>query len=136
MRIIIDTNVLVSGVFFGGPPYDILEAWRDGKLILLISPAIFEEYNRVMEELASNFPEIQIESLLNYLVVHSELVLPPPLDPVIHDDPSDDKFLECGVAGKAAYIVTGDKHLLKLRTFGEIPIVNPRTFLQKYHLKG
>jgi len=132
VKIVLDTNVFVSSVFFGGPPHKILEAWRDGKIQLLLSPAILEEYQRVMRELAVRFPEIKVEALINFIVVHSEIILPPSLPSVIQADPSDDKFLECAVAGEATCIVTGDKHLLKLLTFRRIPILKPRQFVEDY----
>jgi len=132
VKIVLDTNVFVSSVFFGGPPHKILEAWRDGKIQLLLSPAILEEYQRVMRELAVRFPEIKVEALINFIVVHSEIILPPSLPSVIQADPSDDKFLECAVAGEATCIVTGDKHLLKLLTFRRIPILTPRQFVEDY----
>jgi putative PIN family toxin of toxin-antitoxin system len=132
VKVVFDTNVFVSGIFFGGPPRKILEAWRDGKIQLLLSPMILEEYQRVMRELAVQFPDIEVEALLDFLIVHSEIVLPPPLPPVIQVDPSDDKFLECAVAGEAACIVTGDKHLLKLLKFRGISILKPREFAEKY----
>jgi predicted nucleic acid-binding protein len=53
MRIVLDTNVFVSGVFFSGPPYQILKAWRDDQLQLAISKEILEEYQRVGEALAA-----------------------------------------------------------------------------------
>lgn len=93
---------------------------------------ILEEYQRVMRELAVQFIEIEVEALVDFLIVHSEIVLPPPLPPVIQVDPSDDKFLECAVAGEAACIVTGDKHLLKLLKFREISILKPREFVEQY----
>ena len=132
MKIVLDTNVFVSSVFFGGPPHKILEAWRDGKIQLLLSPAILEEYQRVLRELAVRFPEIKVEALIDFIIVHSEIILPPSLPPVIQADPSDDKFLECAVAGEATCIVTGDKHLLKLLTFRRIPILKPRQFVEDY----
>ena len=132
MRIVLDTNVFVSGVFFTGPPYKILQAWRDGQVQLLLSPAIMDEYRAVLTELSSHFPDIEIEPLLHFLAIHSEIVLPPSLSPVIRDDPSDDKFLECALAGEAAFIVSGDKHLLKLSVFEGIEILSPRDFLQGY----
>ena len=132
MKVVLDTNVFVSGVFFGGPPYKILEAWRDGKIQLLLSPAILEEYQRVMRELAVQFPEIKVEALIDFMIVHSEIILPPSLPPVIQVDPSDDKFLECAVAGEATCIVTGDKHLLKLLKFRGISILKPREFVEDY----
>jgi putative PIN family toxin of toxin-antitoxin system len=132
VKVVLDTNVFVSGVFFGGPPHKILEAWRDGKVQLLVSPAILEEYQRVMRELAVQFPEIKVEALMEFMIVHSEIILPPSLPPVIQLDPSDDIFLECAVAGEASCIVTGDKHLLKLLKFREIPILKPREFVEDY----
>ncbi|MBM4277945.1 MAG: putative toxin-antitoxin system toxin component, PIN family [Deltaproteobacteria bacterium] len=122
MKVVLDTNVFVSGVFFGGPPRKILEAWRDDKIQLLLSPEILEEYQRVLHELAVAFPGIEVEALMDFLILHSEIVVPIPLHPVIQADPSDNKFLECAVAGKGTCIVSGDKHLLKLVEFREIPI--------------
>jgi len=132
VRIVLDTNVLISGIFFTGPPYQILEAWRDGNLQILVSPAILEEYRRVMNELASQFEAINLDSFLDLLTLRSEIVLAPVMPRVIKDDPSDDKFLECAIAGKAACIVSGDKHLLKLSEFRGIRILTPRQFIQMY----
>ncbi|MBM4308165.1 MAG: putative toxin-antitoxin system toxin component, PIN family [Deltaproteobacteria bacterium] len=132
MKVVLDTNVFVSGVFFGGPPRKILEAWRDDKIQLLLSPEILEEYQRVLHELAVAFSSIEVETLLDFLILHSEIVVPLPLHPVIQADPSDNKFLECAVSGKATCIVSGDKHLLKLVKFREIPILKPRAFWEDY----
>ncbi len=88
-----------------------------------------------MGELALQFTEVRVEGLIDFMVVHSEIVLSPSLPPVIQVDPSDDKFLECAVAGKAICIVTGDKHLLKLLKFRGISILKPREFVE-YHLGG
>jgi len=135
VKVVLDTNVFVSGVFFRGPPYQVLKAWRDGKIQILVSPAILEEYHRVMLELSARFPEIDPRSLVDFLAVHSEIVLPPSLPPVIQHDPSDDKFLECALAGKAACIISGDKHLLNLSQFKGIPILKPYDFVHRY-LRG
>ncbi|NIM99892.1 MAG: PIN domain-containing protein, partial [candidate division Zixibacteria bacterium] len=61
MRIVLDTNVFVSGVFFTGPPYQILKAWRDGEVQLAVSPEIVEEYQRVGKALANQFPGVDLE---------------------------------------------------------------------------
>jgi len=65
-------------VFFLGPPRKILEAWRDDTIQLLLSPAILEEYRRVLRDLAVEFPGIEVEALLDFLILHSEIVVPPP----------------------------------------------------------
>jgi len=132
MRIILDTNVFISGIFFTGPPSQILKAWRDGKLQLLVSPSILDEYQRIGAELALQFQDIDLRPFLDLLTIQAEIVLAPTLPPVIHDDPSDDKFLEAAIAGKASYIISGDKHLLKLSEFQGIQILKPRDFIQRY----
>ena len=135
MRIVLDTNVFISGVFFTGPPHQILKAWRDGKVRILVSPSILEEYHRVRIELASQFNDVDLKPFLDLLAVQAEIILAPSLPLVIDEDPSDNKFLECAVAGNAACIVSGDRHLLKLSNFQEIRILKPRDFVQRY-LRG
>ncbi len=135
MKVVLDTNVFVSGVFFTGPPYQILNAWRKHEITLLASPEIIDEYRRIAQELRSKFPEVDLISFLNLLSIHAEIIQPQPLPPVIHEDPSDDKFLECAIAGKAAFIVTGDKHLLRLGKFRGTMILKPREFIQEYPKK-
>ena len=132
MRIILDTNVFISGIFFTGPPSQILKAWRDGKVQVLVSPSILDEYQRLGAELALQFRDVNLRPFLDLLTVQAEIVLAPTLPPVIHDDPSDDKFLEAAVAGNASYIISGDKHLLTLSEFQGIQILKPRDFAQRY----
>jgi len=132
VRIVLDTNVFISGIFFTGPPYQILKAWRDGKLQLLVSPPILEEYRRIGVELALQFRDVDLRPFLDLLTIQAEIVLAPSLPPVIHDDPSDDKFLEAAVAGRASCIISGDKHLLTLFEFREIQILKPKDFVQRY----
>jgi putative PIN family toxin of toxin-antitoxin system len=131
MKIVLDTNVLISGIFFSGPPYEILRAWRDGRVQILVSPSILDEYHRIGVELALQFQGVDLKPFLDLLTVQAEIVLAPALPPVIRDDPSDDKFLEAAVAGQAQYIVSGDKHLLKLSVFQGIEILKPRDFVQR-----
>jgi len=132
MRIVLDTNVFISGIFFTGPPSHILEAWRDGKVQVLVSPSILDEYQRIAAELAVQFRDIDLKPFLDLLTVEAEIVLAPSLPPVIRDDPSDDKFLEAAVAGNASYIISGDKHLLKISEFQGIQVLKPRDFVQRY----
>ena len=134
MRIVLDTNVFISGIFFTGPPYQILKAWGDGKVQLLVSPSILDEYQRIGVELALQFRDVDLRPFWDLLTIQAEIVLAPTLPQVIHDDPSDDKFLEAAVAGNASYIISGDKHLLKLSEFQGIQILKPKDFVQR-HLK-
>lgn len=132
MRIILDTNVLISGVFFAGPPYQILEAWRDGKVKLIISPEILEEYQRVGEELSGGFPSINIQPILDLLTIRAEIVSAHSLSENVCKDPDDDKFLACAISSKCQWIISGDKELLAVSGFRGITVIKPREFLDEY----
>lgn len=132
MKIILDTNVFISGVFFTGPPYRILRAWRDGKVQLVISQEILEEYQRVGKTLARQFPGIDVGPILELLAIKAELVKAPGLLEPVCNDPDDDKFLACALASKARLIVSGDKHLLRVSGYRRIVIVRPRKFIDEY----
>jgi putative PIN family toxin of toxin-antitoxin system len=114
VKIVLDTNVLMSGMFFTGSPYEILRAWRDGRIHLVISTDILNEYQRVAEELARQFPDVDVSRILDLLTVSAQIIQAPPLPEPVCSDPEDDKFLACAVAGSAKYVVAGDKQLLKV----------------------
>ena len=132
MRIILDTNVFVSGVFFGGPPGRILKARRDGEVRLVLSGEILEEYRRVGRCLGSQFPKVELTPILELLVVEAELTRARRLAEPVCDDPDDDKFLACALSGKVRLIVSGDRHLLKVSGYRGIEIVNPRGFVDEH----
>lgn len=132
MKIVLDTNVFISGVFFTGPPHKILEAWRDGKVALVLSPEIMEEYYRAGQALQIKFPETDITPILSLLTVEAELILVPPLPEGICEDPDDDKFLACAIATNTEIIISGDKKLLAVSGCSNIRVISPRTFVEEY----
>ena len=71
MKTIIDTNVLISGIFFGGPPSIILKSWRDNRIELIVSEEIFEEYKLVCERLHSKYPNIDFSNILDLIGVNA-----------------------------------------------------------------
>jgi len=136
VRIVLDTNVFVSGVFFSGPPYRILEAWRDGRIELAVSPDILNEYQRVGNELSKQFPSIDLSSILGLVTIHAMMFQSPQLPEPVYEDPDDDMFIACAIASKSNVIVSGDKHLLKVTDFGGVPIIKPREFVDTYLSKS
>ena len=132
MKIVLDTNVFISGIFFTGPPYKILKAWRDGRIQILISEEIIEEYRRVGELLSKQFSDIEFGPILQLLTINTELVRTRKLISQVCEDPDDDKFLECAIFGKTNLIVSGDNHLLKVSGHKGIEIINPRNFVDNY----
>ena len=77
MKIVLDTNVFVSGIFFAGPPYRILEAWRDGRLQPVISQEIVDEYRSVVDELSTQYPAIDTIPILEYVAKNTKLIIAP-----------------------------------------------------------
>jgi putative PIN family toxin of toxin-antitoxin system len=136
VKVILDTNVFVSGVFFAGPPYRILEAWRDGKLQRVVSQEILEEYQRVGETLAEQLPGINLQPIIDLVTTNAEIfpnqVLPGP----VCEDPDDEKFIACAFASRCKVIGSGDRHLLKVSGFGGIKVMRPRQFIDEYLSEG
>ena len=129
LRIVVDTNVIVS-TFYGGNPDQVLKYIEDNQAILLISKEILKELNRVLTAVLKD--DIYITRLINFIKLKGVMINPQQKLNIIKKDPSDNKFLECAVSGRADYIVSGDKkHLLSLKKFQNIPILNPREFLEK-----
>ena len=126
MRIVLDTNVFVSGVFFGGVPGRILDAWRDARVQLVLSAEILAEYQRVGQVLAAQYPGVDLEPFLGLLTVQAEIVEAPDLPEPVCFDPDDDKFLACAIAAGVAVIVSGDKDLLDQSGWRSVRVLRPR----------
>ena len=132
MRIVLDTNVLMSGIFFGGAPGTILRAWQAGQITLAASPEIVEEYVATAEVLSARYVSLYLEPILSLIVKNSELWQSPELTGQVCSDPDDDKFLACALASDAKYIVSGDKALRRVSGYRSIVVVNPRQFVDQY----
>lgn len=130
MKIVLDTNVLISGIFWNGTPFTILTHWINDRFKLLLTDEIFDEYSRILyriskgkkDELVSKWLFLFAENS-TFITVKKRFNLSP--------DPDDNKFIECAIAGKAKYIVSGDAHLLNLKTILNIDVITPSIFLKK-----
>ena len=129
MRTVVDTNVFVSGVFFGGPPGDVLAAWRDGAIELVVSREIIDEYVRVGERLSARFPDVNLEPVLRLVSAFASLVSVPPLPERVCADQDDDKFLACALAAGAPFVVSGDRALLATSPYRTVVVIRPRDFV-------
>lgn len=133
MRIVLDTNVLVSGFFFGGVPGRILSAWRDGHTILVVSRPILVEYREVGRELESRYGGSDFEAFAALLTKYSEMVdAPESLDVSVCADPDDDKFLSCALVAGVPLVISGDAALLETSGWRGIDVIKPRTFVDRY----
>jgi putative PIN family toxin of toxin-antitoxin system len=132
MNIVMDTNVFISGVFFNGPPFQILEAWQSGQFELIVSEEILEEYRRVGEVLTEQYPGVDINPILNFLIARVRVYGAVELQAPVCEDPDDDKFLACALSSNTTVIISGDKHLLKVSGYEGIEILKPREFINRY----
>jgi len=128
---VFDTNVLLSGLLWQGPPFHCLEMARTGRVKGLACPPILEELADVLHRKLA-LESDRITECLAYLLSFLSLVpITGRLSAVI-GDPDDDKVLECGVVGDASFVVTGDqRHLLPLQNFRGMQILRPADFLTR-----
>jgi putative PIN family toxin of toxin-antitoxin system len=128
MRVVLDTNVLLSAVL-GRALLPILEAWIAGRFVLVVSNAIVREYVAVLSRPKFGLPTSVIDSIVSYVLQRAQFVTPNVAGGIIERDPSDDKFLQAAAAGDATCIVSGDRHLLERGHYQNIPIISARAFL-------
>jgi putative PIN family toxin of toxin-antitoxin system len=136
IKAVVDTNVFVSS-FFGGNPRKIVDLRKSGQLTLCLSRAIIDEYIEVLQRLGLK-NERELSELLS-LFAHGFHVLFSAKTPELHlveEDPDDDKFIECAVALKADFIISGDKALIAIQDYMGIRIVTPKEFLDNYSMQG
>ena len=130
---VIDTNVVISAILFGGGPGKLIDFWKKGHITPLITEEIMVEYIRVLA-----YPKFELsQEEINY-IIHQEIlpffkVVKSVSGPaIIENDPADDKFIQCAEAGNAKIIISGDRHLLALKSHHGIKILTPNLFLQKH----
>ena len=138
LKIVVDTNLIVSAVITShGNPAKILGLFRKNLIEIVISEEIAAEIQKVL-----NYPKIKkrhgwsSEETKRFVKGIKEfcIVVVPKTQPeiIVTKDASDDKFLDCALAGEVDYIVTGDKHLLNLGQYSGIPIITPEQLLKIY----
>lgn len=130
MRVVLDTNVVVSALVWGGMPFKLLQAATDGDIDLYTSPVLMTELREVLarEHLTSRLVR-QHASVESAIALYGELAIkasPLAIPRVVIDDPDDDHVLAVAVAANAQLIVSGDKkHLLSIKSYQDISILSP-----------
>lgn len=136
MGIVADTNTLVSGLLWHGPPRQLLVAAETGQLDLITSTDLWTELVNVLarEKFSRRFRQRQVDrkQVLTDLKARLTIIACPPLQlPVVISDPDDDAVLACAVAARVDAVVTGDEELLALRFFRRIPILTTAQALDR-----
>jgi putative PIN family toxin of toxin-antitoxin system len=131
VRVILDTNVIMSAIFFGGIPGKILKAYASGELSLVLSPEILSEYHEVAERLFKKYP-VEYADILEWITIHSDMVSDTSLTESVCADPDDDKFISAALVSGAKIICSGDKHLLNVNGYQKIETLKQTPFADKY----
>jgi putative PIN family toxin of toxin-antitoxin system len=131
LKVVLDTNVLISAILFGGKPRQILEKAIRGEIRLCLSEPILEELKGVLQRSKFDYAPEMIQFILTELTAIAHFVNPSEIINVVLEDPEDNRILECAVEAKANYVISGDFRLLKLSKYLNIEILNAATFLEK-----
>jgi len=126
--VVLDSNVLISAIVFGGKPRVILESIIEGKLKLAFSEALLEEIEAVLQGKKFRFSPQITDLIITELQSISEILHPTSTVSVIKKDPADNKVIECAIAANADFIISGDAHLLELGEYRNIKILSPSDF--------
>ena len=130
-RVVIDTNVIISALLFGGKPGKLIPLWQNRRIEPIVSRDIIDEYIRVLAYPKFQLSEKEIQFLFYRQVLpYFEIAETSQGEIIISNDPSDDKFIQCALAGNAKTIVSGDSHLLSLKTYQDIHILSPAEYLK------
>jgi putative PIN family toxin of toxin-antitoxin system len=135
VKIVLDTNTVVSGLLWRGAPRQILDQARSGKITLYTSIELLAELSDVLQRekfaIRLGQADVQADDLVMGFVALVEVIRPLTIQPVVHGDPDDDMVLACALACQADYIVSGDHHLLNLGEYKEISILKGADLLTK-----
>lgn len=128
--VVVDSNVYISALVFGGIPRAVLELAEERVFTLAVSRPIQREVERILREKFGWTDERAAAACQKIWKVSSVVISGQVV--TVCPDPDDNRILECAIAARVNVIVSGDHHLLDLREFEQIPIVTPRQFLDRY----
>jgi putative PIN family toxin of toxin-antitoxin system len=131
LKVVVDTNVVVFAFLFGGNPGRLIDLWQMDSIKPMASKQIIDEYLRVLAYPKFKLSEEEINFLLYQQILPYFDVIDVHSGPgIIKKDPEDDKFIRCALAGKAKFIISGDQHLLALKSSRKIKILSPADFIK------
>jgi putative PIN family toxin of toxin-antitoxin system len=126
--VVLDTNILISGLFFGGNPKEILELIKARKISAATSPVLLAELGDVLSK-KFKYPQVRVQQVEKKLKQWCQVVYPEETIGIVRDD-DDNRVLEAALAGGCDYLVTGDEDLLDLKKYKNIKILTPNEFIE------
>ena len=128
MKVILDTNIFISGIFWKGSSNNAITNWKEGKFTLVTSLEAVSEIIKVLKDFKIKLSDDMIQEWVDLIVRNSIIIEPREKIEAVKDDPKDNIFIETAVAGNVDYIISQDNHLLKLKEFRGIKIITPEEF--------
>ena len=135
MRAVLDTNVVMSAIFFGGDPRSIVRAALSHRIELVATRAVMNEYREIAARLQNAYPGVSYRRPLAIIESALKMVRPVTLSGRICRDPDDDAIVSCALGGRAKIICSGDEDLLALNGYRGLEIMKPRKFKNRYLVK-
>ncbi len=135
LKVVVDTNVLVSATIVQGKQFEILKLAKLGKIKLITSPTILKEFEEVISREKFGFSKEQVSLAIRQILEIAEIIIPQYKIDFIKSDPDDNIVLECAQESNADIIISGDTHLLNLKEYKNIQIVNATEFFNTYYQK-
>jgi len=130
MRVVLDTNIFISGIFWTGSSHTIIRSWKEANFELVSSLSTISEIIAVLRDFKIRLPDEMITEWVDLIIKNSIIVEPKEKINIIKDDPTDNMFLESASAGNAEYIISQNKHLLNVKEFRGIKIITPEEFIK------
>ena len=127
LRVVVDSNVIISAIHVGGNPGTVIDLGRRGTIDLYVSPFILDEVAAALA--GSKFRWVRGRIAVAIAALPARAIDPGPPNLSVVSDAPDNRILECAVAARAQYLVTGDRELLTLGTYRRLHICTPRDFL-------
>lgn len=131
MDTVIDTNVVMSGIAWGGAPGMIIRAWSDELIKVIVTKEIVAEYQRIASVLSKKY-KTDFEEAVDILLSRAHYCMPVKLLNQISCDPDDDKFIACALSTKSKIIVSGDSDLLSITENSNFLVLKPKVYCEKY----
>ena len=128
MKVVLDTNIFISGIFWRGSSNKVILNWRESKFTLVTSLEAVSEIIKVLKDFKIKLSDDKLKEWVDLIIRNSIIVEPKEKILAVKDDPKDDIFIETAVAGNVDYIDSQNNHLLKLKEFREIKIITPEEF--------
>ena len=132
IKIVLDTNIIISAFGWSGNEYNILQKVMNKELLLVLSPEILDEYKRILLLQRLEFQEDEVEEFISALLEVAELIYPiyNKQSSIAIRDKDDIKFIICAIESQTYYIITGDNDLLVIDKYNSIQIISSKNFLE------